>query len=339
MTDQDILGYLLKNLSKEESEKVMLWMKDPENGTELCRALGRIWDGAEITIKKGNPDFESMLGEVHQKMTSWKKARRSVPSRKYLQAFSRIASVFFLPLALISIYFFFRVSLSYPKIAENTIKEIHTKPGTRIRFVLEDSTVVWLNDGTYMKYPERFSKDERRVFVDGEAYFEVKKDTDRIFIVDNPLVQTVVTGTRFNLNAYSSDRYFEATLLDGNVQLFEDKKQYVLIPGQRFNFDQTTGEISFRRVDLHHSISWTKGELILQDELLSTAIKKIGRWYNMEVILMDEELKNLLITVTFKDEKPEQMLRLISMALPVEFHRKIIRNKDEIKDIFYVRKK
>src|SRR5690606_14144513 len=110
-------------------------------------------------------------------------------------------------------------------------REIYTKPGTRIKIDLPDGTQVWLNDGTHFRYPEQFSGTQREVYVDGEAYFEVKSDAKHPFVVNNPMMKTVVTGTHFNVNGYVADRFFEATLLEGKVSLEKNKQIIRLNPG------------------------------------------------------------------------------------------------------------
>jgi len=102
--------------------------------------------------------------------------------------------------------------------------------------------VVWLNDGTTLKYPDKFATNERRVYVDGEAYFEVASNPKRPFIVENPMMNTRVTGTKFNLNAYEDDNYFEATLIEGKIGLENKSHRCDMKPGYQVQYNQSNGE-------------------------------------------------------------------------------------------------
>jgi ferric-dicitrate binding protein FerR (iron transport regulator) len=198
-------------------------------------------------------------------------------------------------------------------------RQVYTKPGTITQLELPDGSKVWLNDGTTLKYPEKFTGNERRLFVDGEAYFEVKTDPKHPFIVENPMMNTLVTGTSFNINAYSNDKYFEITLVEGKVQLEKNNQQFDLKPGEQIRFDVAKTQINRKNVNPAIYASWINGRLILEDEPLGVAVKKLGRWYNVDFIIADNELFALLLTATFQDEKLEQTLQNIVFALPVKF--------------------
>ncbi|MGV8135402.1 MAG: FecR family protein [Mangrovibacterium sp.] len=319
MTLPDLLNYFSGKASVGESKKIADWMKDPENEAEVRGALGKIWTHADIELKGERPDFESLLERIHRKLQG-SYSLPLHPLQKGYRIFSRVAAVLIFPLLFVTIYLYLKNNDHVSQETSAVIQqEIYTKPGTRSKITLSDGTLVWLHDGTTLRYPERFGKDQRRVFVDGEAYFEVVSDPDRPFIVQNPMMETLVTGTKFNLNAYSSDQYFEATLIEGKIELKKGQDYYQLEPRQQVRYDDQTGRISEFGVNPYLSTAWIQGKLIMQDEPLSTAVKKISRWYNVKIILQDCELHSYFLTATIENEKPEQTMKLISMALPVDF--------------------
>ena len=196
-----------------------------------------------------------------------------------------------------------------------------------------------MNDGTTFRYPESFSGEKREVFVDGEAYFEVKSNPKNPFVVNNPMMNTVVTGTHFNLNAYSADKYFEATLIEGKINLENENKNLVMIPGEQVQFDSKLEKIVRKTVDPQDATAWIDGKLIFKDEKLAIAIKKLARWYNVEIILNDSEISNYLLTGTIQDEKLDQSLKLIALAIPVKFEFKKVNNPTEIQRTIYMNKR
>jgi ferric-dicitrate binding protein FerR (iron transport regulator) len=281
-----------------------------------------------------------MLDQLHHQINS--ASGNKVGSRflqtNFYRIFSRVAAILILPLILFSAYFFVTQMNPIGK-ATSEIREIYTKPGTRTKIELADGTKVWLNDGTTFRYPERFSDDLREVFVDGEAYFEVEADSSHPFVVKNPIMNTVVTGTHFNLNAYSSDEYFEATLLEGKICLERNNQTIKMIQGEQVQFDSELEEIIRKEVNPRDASAWVDGKLVFRDEKLGTVIKKLGRWYNVEIILANKEMADFLVTGTFENEKLDQTLNLISLALPVRFEYKNENNPTEIQRTVIMKKK
>jgi ferric-dicitrate binding protein FerR (iron transport regulator) len=340
MNYHDIKRYLERKTSLAESEQIRNWLIDPENDAELRQILGEIWTNSEIRLKGQEPDFNRMLDQVHHQINNQQihqlKQKASVPS--FYRLFSRVAAILVIPLLLLSVYFYFNPG-NNSKLASVTFREIYTKPGTRTQIDLSDGTRVWLNDGTTIRYPESFSGDKREVFVDGEAYFEVKSNPANPFVVNNPMMNTVVTGTHFNLNAYSADKYFEATLLEGKISLERKNQTLKMNPGEQVQFDSQLEEIVQKTVELQNASAWVDGKLIFKDEKLGTAIRKLARWYNVEIVIANPEISNYLFTGTFQDEKIDQTLSLISLALPVSFEFKKVNNPTEIQRTIYMRKK
>jgi len=341
MNYRDIKGYLEGKTTPAESEQIRNWLINPENDVELRQILGEIWANSEIRLKGRAPDFNRMLDQVHHQINNQQihQLNPMALSAKFYLVFSKIAAVLIIPLLLLSAYFYFNSTNSSNQLASNTFREIYTKPGTRTQIDLSDGTRVWLNDGTTFRYPERFTGRQREVFVDGEAYFEVKSNPENPFVVNNPMMNTVVTGTHFNLNAYSSDNYFEATLLEGKIHLENENKKLVLKPGEQVQFDSKLEKIVQKTVDPKDAAGWVDGKLIFKDERLGTAIKKIARWYNVEIILTDPEINNYLMTATIQDEKLDQSLKLIALALPVKFEFKKVNNQTEIQRTIYMTKR
>ena len=143
-------------------------------------------------------------------------------------------------------------------------------------------------------------------------------------------MKTIVTGTHFNINGYVADHFFEATLLKGKVSLESDNQTIILKPGEQVQYNAETKKIIHKDVQPKDAAAWINGKLIFKDEKLGTAIRKLARWYNVEIILSDQELNGYLITGTFQDEKLDQSLTMISLALPVKF---VYKNKSKLTDI------
>ncbi|MGV8093764.1 MAG: FecR family protein [Mangrovibacterium sp.] len=338
-----LINYLKQSELTSGNEEVKNWLTDPENELQAREMLGSVWTENQISLKKGSPDFKKMLDQIHHQINMnqsvqtaplyKRKAGRPVP------VFYRIAAILLIPLLiassvmLVSIYNFRADPVQYSE------KELFTKPGTRIKIQLEDGTRVWLNDGTMIRYPEKFASGERHVFLDGEAYFEVASNPEKPFIVENPMVKTVVTGTSFNIRGYSTDQYFEATLSNGEVRLMKDNRQIRMVPGQQVQYNNRDDQFFTRKVDPAIYSSWIKGRLILKDESFPVAMLKLSRWYNADIVIQDEALKDYLLTATIENEKIEQTLEHIAYALPVKYRIQKETGSDNLKTIIYMMKR
>jgi ferric-dicitrate binding protein FerR (iron transport regulator) len=345
MTDQNIQKYLEGKTTDIESEQILDWLKDPVNENESRRILGEIWFKNEISLKGVKPDFNQLLNQIHhqinnqQSLSQINKRKSSNRIADFYSLFSKVAAILIVPLILFSLYFYFNPKQNFNQLSSISMREICTKPGTRTKIDLPDGTVVWLNDGTTLRYPEKFVGKSREVYLDGEAYFEVKSDPLNPFIVNNPIMNTEVTGTHFNINAYVEDQFFEATLLEGKVSLDRNNERTIMIPGEQVQYDVQKDLRIQKNVNPEDAAAWIKGKLIFKDEKLETAIKKLSRWYNIKIILSDQSLNKYLLTGTIQDEKLNQTLNLISLALPVQYKYKKENNPSDIQRTVYIMKR
>lgn len=335
-----VISYLKRSTAHFGDEEVKGWLTDPENEAQAREMLGSVWTENRISLKKGGPDYNKMLGSIHHRINMHRKNLFSErQKRASIPLFYRIAAVLVLPLLITSAVMLFSVYHSGTGASQYAEKELITKPGTRMKIQLEDGTRVWLNDGTLIRYPEKFVKNERHVFVDGEAYFEVVSDPERPFIVENPMVNTVVAGTSFNLRAYCSDQYFEATLSEGKIRLVKGDRQITMIPGEQVQYSNSDNRFFNRKVDPLIYSSWIEGRLILKDESFPVAMLKLSRWYNADIVIQDEELKDFKLTATLENEKVEQTLEHIAYALPVTYRIDKEIEAGQTKTIVYMMKK
>lgn len=178
----------------------------------------------------------------------------------------------------------YTVSPDVPQsIEETAYNTLETPMGGQYRLILPDGTKVWLNASSSIKYPASFAKlKERKVQLSGEAYFEVAHNKASPFKVLSSRQEIEVLGTRFNVNAYNDESVLKTTLLEGSVKIYtEGNHTVVLRPGQQA---RVSDEIKVGDVDLDLAVAWKNGDFILKDEDFKTTMRKIERWYDVEVI-------------------------------------------------------
>ena len=164
--------------------------------------------------------------------------------------------------------------------SENSMNTLSTARGETYVLSMPDGTKVWLNAATTIKYPANFaSLSERRVQLEGEAYFEVARDKSHPFLVESATQQVKVLGTHFNVNTYRDEPSVKTTLLEGAVRINDSTmlkpgEQSVLLPSGRFSVQQ---------VNADKFVAWKNGKFVFERERIEGVMRKLARWYNVEV--------------------------------------------------------
>lgn len=165
-----------------------------------------------------------------------------------------------------------------------------TLKGGTYRITLPDGTEIWMNAASTLKFPVRFSGSERRVILDGEAYFEVFKDHKHPFIVEAADQRVQVLGTHFNINAYQDEPDLKTTLLEGSVKT----SGITLKPGEQAVEQQ--GRVKVSNVNTSIATAWKNGEFRFNNERLESIMRNISRWYNVDITYKIPALKNELFS-------------------------------------------
>lgn len=160
---------------------------------------------------------------------------------------------------------------------------ITTPAGGEYRVTLPDGTDVWLNAGTSLRYPTAFSGAERRVSLNGEAYFEVAKNPAQPFVVEAGGTETKVLGTHFNVMAYADEAYVKTTLAEGAVVLRKNGREEKLRPGEGGTMGRVDGGITVVPADVEQDLAWKNGNFSFNKTELPVIMKQLARWYDLEI--------------------------------------------------------
>lgn len=188
------------------------------------------------------------------------------------------------------------------KMPDNPVAEVALKYNIlatssqgKIEVMLSDSSRVWLNAGSELKYPDVFGRDNRVVYLKGEAYFEITKNPRRPFIVQAGHMKVEVLGTQFNVRM-QDETHGRTTLVEGAVRLHNGGYQVVeLVPGQRAETNEQ-GEIRVKNVDVRYDIAWKKGQFAFHEETLFSIMKQLSAWYGLTFDFENIRLANQIYT-------------------------------------------
>ena len=280
-----------ESFSKEELHNLL---NDPE-----CVAIARdILDSREALARRHAPapdvDAEwesfkrrSVLTQTSKRFTSNAEAFRWGAA---LLVAASLALLFLFHFSTPTEYVVFEATQVAQVVSMETNNGIHTLKiprGMNQQLTLTDGTKVWLNAESTLEYPETFEgKPNREVYLKGEAYFEVTKDTEHPFRVKTDALETLVLGTSFNVRAYSKEDT-QVTLVEGSVKV-SDKHQNELRlqPGE--HTDQKLNKTKVEKADDYHS--WAEGMFYFDHTELVEIMRELGRWYNINIVFTNKEI-------------------------------------------------
>jgi transmembrane sensor len=189
------------------------------------------------------------------------------------------------------------------------------------KVVLNDSSRVYLNAGSTLEFPSDLNKGDRIVKLNGEAKFEVTHRERQKFIVLMPELFVEVLGTVFNVKAYSDEEKTVVTLLSGHIAISTKTGEYRRIdPGQQVTYNKTNGKLDVRFVDARIYTAWTDKTFLFKEMPLEEIMRRVGRWYGLNIIFKQSNLKNIEFSGKMKTyESVDEVLRKFEESGDVHF--------------------
>lgn len=190
------------------------------------------------------------------------------------------------------------------------------------QLILSDGTKVWINANSKLKYPASFNNNERKVYLEGEAYFDVYEDKKRPFIVDLGYASVKVLGTEFNVRAYDDEKEISAVLVNGSVQLYstKHKKDILLKPGERSSLTYA-GVLKTENVNTYNYTAWKDGRFVFENKSIEEILEHISSWYDVNILYLDENCKKIRFSGDLEKKiSLQKILQIMESSERVEFH-------------------
>jgi len=318
-----IKRYLEGKERKGDKDQIVDWFSDIRFEKDIQEKYRLLWDELAGNMDAEECDGSVILGRIYRKIKidEYNKTPREKGMTRILNVLSKVAALLFIPL----VAYLWVVKGSDLSIASETAcSEIFSPLGTRTMFCLPDGSTGWLNGGSYLEFPVEFRGKSREVLLKGEAYFDVLTDSKKPFIVKGEHTDVVAYGTSFNVQAYPEDPEIQITLVSGNIEIFERKDGKVLSlanlkPDQMCVYYPGTFLNRIETADVKKVTAWKEGNLMFRDENFTEVVQKINRWYNVEIIIIDEVLRSYSYQATFMDETLDEVLKLLHHSAPIEY--------------------
>jgi ferric-dicitrate binding protein FerR (iron transport regulator) len=353
--DKKLLEKYCKNsCSEEELISVLKWFEESARGPEGKALLFKIW--TELPDNKSNSEikFDLLLDKIHHKINLFQseelieKADQDLikynRKRNFLKILTQVAAILMLPVLCFGLY------MSSKNLAINNSQnfvnqaynEVFSSVDAITKVSLPDGSKVWLNHNSTLKYPAMFQGDSRTVELIGEGYFEVTHNPKIPFIVKAGEIQIVAHGTTFNILAYPDENKIETSLICGNVELQRLNANKVMVhllnmkPLDLAIYQKADKKIFNLTAPDERHYSWKDGKLIFIKEPMGEVIKKLGRWFNVDIQIKDPKLLELTYTATFVHETLPQVMELLTMVTPINYS---ISNRKEISEGIFTKRK
>ncbi|NLZ95175.1 MAG: FecR family protein [Bacteroidales bacterium] len=312
--DKEIINNVLENTSsKEEAAKVVSWFVDSIEGQNyLSESMDR-----DFYLMEENEDQSDLISPI-QSATVLAKINKATKRKQLKNILFKVAAIL-IPFVFIigmSIYLTTQVGL----FDNSNYSEIYVPKGETMRILFQDGSQAYLNSGTKMTYPEKFGLKNRKVFLEGEAYFNVSSNKKRPFIVETDKANITVLGTSFNINAYGNDSIVEVVLDEGEIVLGVDKRSYAILPGQKVTYNKVDGLTSIANLDksLQESM-WRNNVLHFSNTPLLDVVKTLNRRYDIRFVIEDSATLEYTYTLTSKQTSIEEILLELEKITPVKF--------------------
>jgi transmembrane sensor len=319
----DILALIAKSLAGSataiEVAQLKEWIEMSAENRQYFEQVKNIWDISDKQIDPKNINIKEAFEKVLFRIP------KVFPVKTFWYYWQKVAAIALIPLVIGTFLWVYLNTTKLNSSNENIYNEVYTAFGTRSSLRLADSSLVWLNSGSSLRYPIKFNNNKRQVFLQGEAYFEVKSDISRPFIVQTPTLQVKATGTKFNVQEYVSNPITEVTLVSGKVFVNEsdiEKNSTLFLelhPDQHLIYNKQNKTKTIINVDSYRFIAWKDGKLMFRNEPLSKVLNKLGIIFNVDFELQGEELQNYSYRATFQDESLEEILKLLKLSAPIDY--------------------
>ncbi|MFD2588905.1 FecR family protein [Croceitalea marina] len=209
---------------------------------------------------------------------------------------------------------------------EERYNEVYIPFGQKFELKLSDGTKVWLNSGSKLRFPQKFSpsKKHRMVYLEGEAFFDVSSNKELPFIVNTQEIDIKVLGTEFNVSSYKDDKYISTTLVEGSVSVYEARtpdNAILLTPSYQANYDKFGNKLSKKIVDTNDYTAWMHNRLVINNLTFSQILVKLERRHHVKIINNVERLNDATYKGEFENEDIESILKTISLSTPFNFEK------------------
>ena len=308
-----ILKELKGEASPEDSQIISQWIAE---GSENLKVYNQIWSSYALA----SPDYIHLTAD---KEAAWSRIGQKInfafKRSSIIVQFTKIAAAAVL-FFLVGIGFQYYRSEKIPTEFSNQYTTFIVPEGQKSMVVLPDGSNVWLNSGSRLKYKSDFNALIREVEIEGEAFFEVKKDKSKMFRVNTGAINVEVYGTAFNIKNYKEEKKLEVTVESGTVGVVMAGTQLAkLTKGNQGIIHEGNNEVQLFNANVDIVTAWKNNELIFDGTPFEEGIRYLERWYGVNIKIEEKIRKRHNYTFKVKTESLRELLKLLQVITPLTY--------------------
>ncbi len=313
--DDIIKRYLGGNLPEDEYEKLTVFIKASRKNDRYFREFKEKWEPE--TNEHANKNWKKLSNRIDR----LPQLNNSFARRKSMFIYlRRIAAVLVIGLLISGIYLIYTVSSK----TRSTNKLVFEAPrGEKSKVVLSDSTVIWLNSSSKIELKNNYNVLNRKVMLEGEAYFEVTKNKRLPFKVSTRDLEIIVLGTKFNIIAYPDENITETSVVEGRIEVKTKikpaTKKAILKKDQKVTYYKNNNTLTYNSANPKIDIAWMHNMLIFDNEHYLKVFNKLEKWYGVKIEVDGAINYEPHYTFKIKTETLSEMLKLLNIIAPIEY--------------------
>ena len=318
-----LISYYDGKATADEVREIEAWIKSSDGNKKKAIDIYTLLLMTDAQQVAENIDLNEELTKVKGHMQG---SKYHIPWWSWMQ---RVAVFLLIPMTITIFILLYQSGSAAP--VRTQLYEVRTQPGMLTSLSLPDRTLVYLNSGSVLKYPSAFTGDIREVSLDGEAYFDVTKDSTRKFIVSTLQNSKVeVLGTRFNLEAFGNMDEVTTMLIEGKVEFIYQqagtKRKVTMKPGQKTIYNKKNEDILLKSTNGESELSWKDMKMIFDRTPMRDALRMLGKRYNVDFIVNTSKYDKYTFTGMFTDQYVDEILENFKISSCIRW--RVIKAKD-----------
>ncbi|MDR1505400.1 MAG: FecR family protein [Prevotella sp.] len=260
---------------------------------------------------------EEILEKTYRKIFDGSKGLKVKNNRNLFTVLFTIAASIAILLGISNIYLYYSGEQN-----EEDSRIVFSSPNDISNIILPDSSVVILNKGSILSYTTDYNHKIRNVYLEGEAFFDVRKDVKKAFIVSTDKIDIKVLGTTFNVSAYPENKEIVTSLISGSVQLMNKEKNIIcrLQPSQSATYDKKTFGVELDFSDSEYAVGWMTGKLVFKKKSFQSICEALEKKFNYTIVIKNKNINEKRFTGKFSDDETlPEILSIIQINVPFKY--------------------
>lgn len=312
-----IIKYLDEQATSGEKFQLLEWLKESKENKKVFKDIQNIWLATDNEFgRKAKAD--AAFTRFRQEALSYEKNRKTIVKMPFLRT---VAAAAILILICSTGAFLAGRYMNISHTGTLVYQSIVMGKDSKGSVELPDGSVVWLNTGSKITFPEAFDKESRVVKLEGEGYFDVVRNPNAPFYVESEGMKVNVLGTRFDMKNYAERQKLEIALLSGSVEVIlgNQAKGTRLEPNQKAIYNKIENRLEIREIDAEQQIIWINDQLVFSNDKLADILKKVGYWYGIDVVCEGRIDMNQRMSLEIRNENKEDIFKYLSLIAPIRY--------------------